>query len=43
MQGQGGGSLMWTVTVYWARQPWGIQGGADDGQPPPVFHPGHTA
>ena len=39
MQGKSG-SLMWSVAVHWVCWPWGFQGGAGQGQPPPVFFPG---
>ena len=40
MQGQGGGALIWSVTVHWVYWPWGFPGGASQSQPQPVFCPG---
>ena len=37
MQGQGVGALMWSEAIHWVCRPWGFPGGADQGQPPPVF------
>ena len=43
MQGQGGGAPTWSVGVHWVGWPCGFPGGAGQGQPPPVFRPGHPA
>ena len=40
VQGQGGGGLMWSVAIHWVHRLWGFPGGADQGQPSPVFHLG---
>ena len=40
MQRQGGGALVWSVAVHWVHRLWGFQGGAGQGQPVPMFHPG---
>ena len=37
MQGQGGGTAMWTVAVHWVHWPWGFPDGTGKGQLPPVF------
>ena len=33
MQGQGGGASVWSVAVHWVCWPWGLPGGAGEGQP----------
>ena len=40
MQRQGGGAPTWSVAVHWVCRLWGFPGGADQGQPLPVFCPG---
>ena len=37
VQGQGGGTLTWSVAVHRVSWPWGFLGGAGQGQPQPVF------
>ena len=37
VQGQDGGTLMWSVAAHWVRRLWVFPGSAGQDQPPPVF------